>query len=271
MANHFGKLWILSAALAIALSGCGGDDDNSGGGLAPGNIYGVTNDLRLVRLNAANLSVVQENMAITGLEVGETIAGIDFRPSNGQLVAIGTADNVYTINVDTGAATLVGTGFAPSLDGSTFGVDFNPSVDRIRVVSDARENLRLHPDTGVLVASDTTLAPDGAYAAAAYTPAAMGTPTTLFNIEIGSDNLTRQGGIGGVPSPNGGVNEIVGALGVDFGKDSTFDIAPDGTAFATNVSGGATQVYTINLLTGSATMAGTVGGGLKLIGMSIRP
>jgi len=271
MANMFGKIWILAAASAVVAVGCGGDDDNDGGSLPLGNIYGVTRDLRLVRLNATNLAVVQQNVPITGLEMGETIAGIDFRPANGQLIAIGTGDNIYVINPDTGAATLVGSGFAPGLDGSTFGVDFNPSVDRIRLVSDARENLRLHPDTGALVAADTTLAPDGAYAAAAYTPAALGAPTTLYNLEIGSDNLTRQGGLNGPPSPNGGVNEIVGPLGVNFGKDSTFDIAPDGTAFATNVSGGATQVYTIDLNTGTASMAGTVGGGLELIGMTIRP
>ena len=40
-------------------------------------------------------------------------------------------------------------------EGATeWGFDFNPTVDRIRVVNDAGFNLRLHPDTGVIVDSD---------------------------------------------------------------------------------------------------------------------
>jgi hypothetical protein len=33
-----------------------------------------------------------------------------------------------------------------------FPIDFNPVVDRIRIMSDAGQNLRVHPDTGAVVA-----------------------------------------------------------------------------------------------------------------------
>jgi len=41
---------------------------------------------------------------------------------------------VYVLDVATGAATAVGTGIDPVIDGQVVGFDFNPTVDRIRLV-----------------------------------------------------------------------------------------------------------------------------------------
>jgi Domain of unknown function (DUF4394) len=92
---------------------------------------------------------------ITGLGAGETIEGIDRRPSTGGLYGLGVVDTgptdslrLYRIDPTTGAATAVGVApvMAPT-DGTDYGVDFNPLVDRVRVVNDGNENLRLNPTT----------------------------------------------------------------------------------------------------------------------------
>jgi hypothetical protein len=72
---------------------------------------------------------------IGGLQTGENF-GIDSRPLNGQLYALGSSSRIYTINLGTGAATAVGSSpFATLLAGTDFGFDFNPIVDRVWVVS----------------------------------------------------------------------------------------------------------------------------------------
>ena len=57
----------------------------------------------------------------------EQIVGLDVRPANKQLVALGSTSRLYRIDAATGAATVIGTAaFAPPLAGTTFGFDFNP-------------------------------------------------------------------------------------------------------------------------------------------------
>ncbi len=193
---------------------------------------------------------------ITGLQAGETILGIDMRPVTGQLYALGSTSRIYTINTPNGAATAVSaTPFSPALNGTSFGFDFNPTVDRIRVVSDNGKNFRLHPMTGALAGSDMDISPSGiSIAGSAYTNNFPGTTqTTLYGIDIAGDQLVLQGGINGVPSPNGGATTPVGPLGVDVAGENGFDIGgASGKAYAILSSGSTTKLYTINLMTGAA-------------------
>ena len=100
------------------------------------------------------LSVV----TISGLAAGEFAAGIDVRPSTGELYAVTTADRLYVLNPVSGAATPVGTSaFSPSLAGSV-GMDINPVVDRVRLVNGAGISMRVNPVTGVAT-QDTSLNP----------------------------------------------------------------------------------------------------------------
>ena len=144
-----------------------------------------------------------------------------------------------------------------ALNGTAFGFDFNPTVDRIRIVSNAGQNLRVHPDTGGLVATDGALTPSGSVSAAAYTNNRAGaTTTTLYDIDTATDQLLIQN------PPNTGVLTPVGPLGVDASDVNGFDIsAVDGTAFAALTVGGAPQLYTISLATGAARPVGAVAGG----------
>src|SRR5206468_4839348 len=119
----------------------------------------------------------------TGLQAGETILGIDVRPTTGQLFGLGSTSRVCVINPMNGAATAVGAPFTPALNGTRFGFDFNPTVDRIRVTSNTGQNMRLNPSTGAVAAVDTPLSSLFGLEGSAYTNSAgTATSTTLYGI-----------------------------------------------------------------------------------------
>ncbi|GAA4323002.1 hypothetical protein GCM10023184_09630 [Flaviaesturariibacter amylovorans] len=188
---------------------------------------------------------------ITGMAASETVLGIDIRPLNGQIYALGSTSRLYTINAASGAATAVGAGpFATLLSGTSFGFDFNPTVDRIRVVSDNGQNLRLHPDLGTVVFVDGTINPGMPnLSAAAYTNNFAGAATTvLYVMDHTADKLYTQ-----VP-PNNGTLVETGALGVNIDAANGFDIgSTTGKAYGIFTVGGARGLYSINLTSGMAT------------------
>ena len=191
---------------------------------------------------------------ITGLQASETILGIDFRPVNGQLYALGSSSRIYVLNTASGAATAVGTmAFSTMLMGTSFGFDFNPTVDRIRCVSNTGQNLRLHPETGVIAATDGALNPGmPMIVASAYTNNFAGaTSTILYNLDTNTDKLYKQ------DPPNNGTQVEVGALGVNIEAASGFDIGSrSGMAYAVLKVADKSSVYSVNLTTGMATKMG---------------
>jgi hypothetical protein len=232
-------------------------------------IFGVTTSNSLISFERANPATVYSNVLITGLQPGEQILGIDFRPSNGLLYGLGNSSRLYTIDTTTGVATQVGSGPFPPLSGPDFGFDFDPVADQIRIAGGAsHQNFRLDPNTGVVVLSDTTPAYSGSDPNAAATPnvnglaysnnAAGATSTTLYGIDSVLDTLVRVGSPGGTPtSPNSGQLSTIGALGFNTGPNTSFDIAPGsdtGLAVLTQQSAPFSFLYTINLTTGGATL-----------------
>jgi hypothetical protein len=192
--------------------------------------------------------------AITGLQPGEGILGIDFRPLNGQLYALGNSSRIYTINLGTGAATVVGTQLPTLLSGTEFGFDFNPVVDKIRVVSNSGQNLRLDPVTGAITGTDTVLSPGTpAVGAAAYTNNFAGTTATeLFVIDHNTDKLYLQN------PPNAGTLVERGALGINIAAANGFDIGSTSQkAYLLATVGTETKLYTVNTTTGAAASLGT--------------
>ena len=229
-------------------------------------IFGVNTSNQLVRFDSATPGTVGTPVAITGLQAGETVLGVDFRAANGGLYALGSTSRLYLVNKITGVATQVGASGAFTLNGTDFGFDFNPTVDRIRVVSNTGQNLRLHPDTGVLAATDMPLNPGTPNVnAAGYTNNFAGaTTTTLYVIDSTLNALYTQ-----VP-PNNGTLNLVGLLGVDVSEVNGFDIAPfNGVAYASLTVGGTARLYTINLGNGLATEVGPIGGGNVLRGLAV--
>jgi trimeric autotransporter adhesin len=226
-------------------------------------LLGVTTDNRLITFKTTTPGTLDANVAVTGLQGGETIIGIDMRPANGRLYAVTDSARLYTLDATTGAATMAGmltadaadatTPFA-MLSGAAFGVDFNPMADRLRVVSDAEQNLRAIVDSGATT-TDATLA-RGAFAvtAAAYTNNFATPPsTTLYVIDTQNDRLLTQN------PPNNGTLNDVGALGIDAAAVNGFEIVGPDTALAVlSTSSAPSALYTISLATGAALLVGNV-------------
>ena len=68
-------------------------------------LYG-SDDLRLYTFDSANAAGATK-VSISGLQIGETLVGIDVRPATGVLFGVGSSNRVYTINTSTGLATQV--------------------------------------------------------------------------------------------------------------------------------------------------------------------
>jgi hypothetical protein len=210
--------------------------------------YGIDTDNNFVAFNP-NSPQTPVTKAVTGLQSGERLVGLDMRPLNGQLYGLGSTNRLYTLNLASGAATVVGAGTPLALTGTNFGFDFNPTVDRIRIISDTGVNLRVNPADGVAVVDGNLNPATPSVTAAAYTNNFAGaTSTVLYDIDSNTDILYRQ------DPPNAGTLVSVGALGVNTTGVNGFDIGgTSGTGFAVLTVGTAASVYTLNLTTGAAT------------------
>jgi uncharacterized protein DUF4394 len=232
-------------------------------------LVGSTSNNRLVVFSSDNPRRVK-TLRVRGLAPNERILGLDVRPANGQLYALGSTSQIYIIDLQQRVATPVGSPFSPALRGDFFGFDFNPQADRIRIVSDADQNLRVNPDTGAVAGVDTELDYVVGDSGAGLDPGAVGaaysnndndqaTPTTLYDIDATRDTLVVQN------PPNNGALTTVGSLGVTTTHSLVvgFDIAAsDGTAYALLRPEGSDfpQLYRIDLTTGAASFIGQVGG-----------
>ncbi len=256
-----------TALSAIVISGCknndtllnSADQDGEAAEIAKANggndaaaigetLYGMTTSNKLLTFDSARPRKIISRLRVTGLQPNEEILAIDFRPATGQLYGLGSSSRLYVIDVQTGVATPVGAGpFTPALEGRAFGFDFNPTVDRIRVVGETGQNLRLHPDLGIVVDFDPNTAgiqSDGRLAYASgdrnfnRRPLVVGvgytnpdndpaTGTTLYDLDGRRDVLATQN------PPNNGTLNTVGGLGFNLEKLVGFDISRTGVAYAT--------------------------------------
>lgn len=208
-------------------------------------IAGVTVSNRLVTFNSSAPGTLLSSIAITGVQPGDSILGIDFRPSQNEVVAMGQSNFLYRLNVVTGVATPIGNGFTPALDGSPFtryAMDINPTVDRVRVVGSGAQNRRLNPNDGTAVVTagnpldtnlsynppSTSLIPPRAVAVA-YTNSVAGAPagsTREYILDSFTGLLGEVGSqAGGNPSFNAGVVTPVGLLGITIDDNSGLDIS----------------------------------------------
>jgi hypothetical protein len=235
----------------------------------PVGLVGLAEDNRLL-LFTSDRPAAAKTVKVT--KVSGVLVGIDYRPSNGRLYGLSSANNLYTIDPQSGVATPVNTLTTPFDGGPRSGFDFNPQSDRLRIVGGSGQNLRVHPNIGA-AATDTALA----YApkdpnfrkkplvvACAYTNSVARAPTTkAYDIDAALDVLVLQ------DPPNDGTLQTVGPLGADFDVATGFDIVTDaqGRDRAFAASGGA--LYAIDLATGASTRLGVIGqGGLRLVGLA---
>jgi len=282
--NHPRLLWATAVANAL-LSACATPEPV--GPPRKEMVVADTDAAELIQFNAGQPQRILVRQPLQGLPAGDRLVGIDYRVARGVLFALSASGRLYTIDTTSAALKPVGAAPAAALQGSSIGVNFNPVADRIRVVTDTGQNLRLHPDTGALAATDPAVAyaPGDAHAgqaprlaAAAYTYNKQNDKlTTNYAIDRAAGTLVTQGSVEGVApvvSPNTGQLRSVGPLGTGPVDAAALDIADtdtDNTALAALRQGGRTSLHLVNLATGVATRIGTVGDGRPLWGMAIAP
>jgi len=286
MNTAFPKL-ILASSIALALAACGSSDhdDDMPAPMPPppamtaGDVFALTASNRLISFNRNAPGTVRTTVAVTGLQSGENLIGIDFRPTNGLLYAVGSSGRIYTLDTASGAATLKATLAADAADtttpftalaGTEFGLDFNPVADRLRIVSNTGQSLRINVDNGATTTDGSINggAANASITASAYTNAFAGTAsTTLYALDTANDTLYVQN------PPNEGTLSLPVALGVDAGAANGMDIdARTNMAYAVLTVGGARNLYTINLAatTNPATAVGAVGVTEEIRGIALR-
>ncbi|MFD1140067.1 DUF4394 domain-containing protein [Larkinella insperata] len=187
----------------------------------------LTDDNHLNKKSIANPMGNLSDTEITGLQPGEKILAIDFRPATGQLYGLGSSSRIYVIDQEFGTARAVSSEpFSPGLNSDAVGFDFNPTVDLIRVVTSTGLNLRLNPNTGLLQPGGQDGAINGgtnpAISAVAYTNSrGVSSSTALYDVDPASDRLYLQN------PPNNGTLVEVGPLGKDIASTAGFDISSD--------------------------------------------
>lgn len=238
---------------------------------------------RLVTFMSNAPGTIITDIPITGLNSGENLMGIDFRPADGMLYSVTNQARVIRIDTTTGAVTSVG-GFIGALPAFA-GIDFDPVADVIRLTGNDDRNLRISPVNGSLLAAETSLAYAGSdpntgqnanVAQIAYSENTQSSAqTTLFGIDYASNGLrlVRIGGPGGSPSPNTGQVFTVGQTGVSTGNftGAGFDIqSGTNAAFAAMRVGGSSRLYSVDLATGTAIDLGLIrNGGPSIEGIAI--
>ena len=243
-------------------------------------VQGLSADNQLVSFSPLTPSMTTSK-AITGLETGETIVGIDYRlrvdankaDKSGLLYGLSNLGNLYIINTDTGVATgrlalkAIATAVDPNrfttLSGTAFAVDFNPFADRLRVLSDSGQSLRIDVDTGDTTVDGSINGAEGSgladvkISAAAYTNSfqrpTQGS-TDLLDLDQTSNQLLKQ------DPPNAGTVVAVSSngLGITLGTSNGMDIAGGDNGLVLVVSGN--SLYRVDLNTGIARAAVNVAG-----------
>ncbi len=252
-------------------------------------IVALTEQNSLIRFDSSAPGLLLGSNSITGLQSGERLLGIDFRPSNGELYGLSNDSRLFTLNPMTGRATFAVRLSTPLTTSSSYGIDFNPVDGQLRVVhSDARidptsnQNLRVNADNGAVVV-DERLHPirvvsplDPNIGAASYTNNFFGaTSTTLYDIDFFRDRLVLQN-----PENSGTlvrVGELAPSATPPIGGDITnqhvgFDISGiSGIAFAslTSPTTDISSLYSVNLNTGAATDLGVIGDGLTVKSLAV--
>lgn len=291
----------LAALLVLSSSGAFAQGAKPDG---PETVYALTTADKLLRFDGDNPRQASSKN-IKGLRNGESLVGIDFRPSSqtagkqNTLYGVGNKSYIYTINPSTAVATrgpqITADGRPVALRGTSFGIDFNPTVDRLRIVGLSNQNLRVNVDTGALadfdenpangtqpdqdlayVAGDQNAGADPNVTAVAYRnsqPAAFGTMNTeLYDIDAGTDDLSEQ-----TPANNGTL-VTEGPLRINTNAVLGFDIVTRGTSPAGDmgfaalqpVGTGSSSFYKVNLDNGRALRIDRIGArGTDVEGLAI--
>lgn len=195
-----------------------------------------------------------KTIEVTGVD---RLHGIDVRPADKMLYGVAGDGSLVTINLDTGAATVVSKLDKMLPDGVKASVDFNPMADKLRVMGSDGTNLRVDPASGA-VTTDGSLAFEQGDASAEAKPNIVATAyinsfgkpekTAMYDIDASGTFIQQT-------KPNDGTLKTIGSLGVQLGEAVGFDVqtGEDGTNTAWLATGG--SLYKVNIETGMAEKA----------------
>ena len=189
--------------------------------------------------------------------VAGKVVGIDVRPADGMLYAVGAEGGIYTVDLASGKATMKSKLDKMLADGSWATIDFNPVADRLRVMSNDGTNLRVNVDDGKVTTDGSHKYADADMhkgekpniVAGAYTNSVKGAKeTALYNIDATIGGLIKQA------PPNDGTLNAVGKLGVKVDVVA-FDIWSDGQGKNEAWLMSGDWLHSVDLATGKATPA----------------
>ena len=245
--------------------------------------YALTGLGNLINFDTDNPSIVRSWMPITGITAGQVLLGIDFRPADGTLYALGydrpfSQYQLYAVSINTGVAVPINaTPIGIELDTAIVGFDFNPVADKIRVVGAHGENYRINPDNGSLAGVDAAInfgAGDIHFgqtpfiSSLAYTNNYSGAlETSLF---VYDQNLNA---FGAVANPILGTIHTVGNSGITTSTaalDIYYDLPSDQNKIfcAAGTTSSFAGLYTIDN-TGAFTSVGSIGYGIPVKSLAL--
>lgn len=243
----------------LVLAGC--NDSNSDDWMpieskptVTGNVLVLTDNNHLASFNMDKPDTLISSEKITGLKNNDSLIGIDYRPADGKLYAVGSLGTIYTIDPSTNRAELKSTLIADSADTTApytaisgnpalMSVDFNPAADRLRVIGNDGQNLRINVDTGATTTDGAINGADATITSAAYSNSFAGTATTrLFDLDVKADRLYLQS------PPNDGTLAVSAPLGINAEGSSGFDIdSNNNQGYAILNVGSKQQFYKIDI------------------------
>ena len=248
----FGTLKTLALASAVAASAL-----MTSAAHADGRIIGLVDGKTIVTIDPASKKVVS-TVNISG---AGPVLGIDVRPADGMLYGVSSDGSVVTIDVASGKATMKSKLSEPWARSAAVTFDFNPVADRLRLMSAEGVSWRINVDDGKVTVDGSHKYKDPVagkmprVVAGAYTNSFKDTKATaLYNIDAATNALVLQA------PPNDGVLAAVGPLGITVNGPVAFNIVSSGPDQneAWLAMGGA--LYSVDLKTGKATMAGKISG-----------
>ena len=101
------------------------------------------NTISIVNTSSKSVTKTWKIQGVSG-----KVLGIDVRPADGMLYAVGADGGIYTVDLASGKATMKSKLDKMLAAGTWATVDFNPVADRLRVMGNDGTNLRVNVDDG---------------------------------------------------------------------------------------------------------------------------
>jgi len=246
----------------------------SGHRVSAERLFGLTTQNWVTVFDSASPGDTVSGGAVTGLQSNDVLVAMDYQPSSGSVLLLGSQSNVYRLNNTAGtdfSATLLNS-LDPTLVGTSMAFDFNPafmSGGFARIITDTNDNRVISGSDGSYLepvektdvfydVGDVNEGVDPNIAGIAYNNNIVGATTTQqYGIDASLGVLTTV-------ANNAGTLATIGSLGITgpITNELGFDISGEsGVAFASIQTGLNSQLYTIDLGTGAASVVGQIGSG----------